>query len=241
LLKVMLAIRQGQLPASINFLEANPFIDFFASPVYVNDRLREWTTAGEPRIAGISSFGFSGTNCHMVVGEVPARQQKPESVDPSLYLLPLSAKDEAVLFTLVEEYVAHLSQNRELDLEDLCYTASTGRGHYSHRLAIIFTSYDDLLAKLGHLKRHGLASGEQVLYQAHEIVVSGGSTEQQHGAKKKWTEREKLELSRQGEDLLTAKTAQGKDASFYLALGELYVLGAAIDWKRMYDPASCSR
>ncbi|NRQ55291.1 type I polyketide synthase [Brevibacillus sp. HD1.4A] len=241
LLKVMLAIRQGQLPASINFLEANPFIDFFASPVYVNDRLQEWTTAGEPRIAGISSFGFSGTNCHMVVGEVPARQQKPESVEPSLYLLPLSAKDEAVLFKLVEEYVAHLSQNRELDLEDLCYTASTGRGHYSHRLAIIFTSYDDLLAKLGHLKRHGLAPAEQVLYQVHEIVVSGGAPEQQHGAKKKWTEREKQELSRQGEDLLTAKTAQGKDASFYLALGELYVLGAAIDWKRMYDPASCSR
>ena len=241
LLKVMLSFRHGQLPASLNFLEANPFIDFFASPVYVNDRLREWTTAGGPRIAGISSFGFSGTNCHMVVAEAPARQQKPESAAPSLYLLPLSAKDEQVLSKLVAEYALYLSQNRQLDLEDLCYTASTGRGHYSHRLAIVFTDYDDLLGKLEHLKRHGLASGERVWYQAHEIVASRAATEQQYSQKKQWTEREKQELSRQGEDLLAAKAGRGQETAFYLALGELYALGATVDWKRLYDPTRCNR
>lgn len=242
LLKVLLAMRHRKIPASINFLEANPFIDFFASPVYVNDRLRDWTTSGGPRIAGISSFGFSGTNCHMVVGEAPEVQLYTKKDEPSLYLLPLSGKDEQVLSKLVADFVAYLYRNKQIDLQDLCYTASTGRGHYNHRLMIIFTGYDDLLSKLEYLKRHGLASGEQVLYQIHEVVVSrGSSADHPHELKKKWTEREKQELSLQARDLLTSKATRGKEMSFYLSLGELYVLGAAIEWKRLYDPSMCNR
>ncbi|KWX87289.1 hypothetical protein AMQ83_13995 [Paenibacillus riograndensis] len=71
LLKIMLAFQHRKLPASLNFVAANPFIDFFASPVYVNDRLQDWTAAENPRVAGISSFGFGGTNCHRIVQEAP--------------------------------------------------------------------------------------------------------------------------------------------------------------------------
>jgi len=242
LLKVMLAFQHRKIPASLNFLAANPFIDFFASPVYVNDRLLDWTTTGTPRIAGISSFGFSGTNCHMVVEEAPAsHKQSEKSEQPKLHLLPLSAKDDQVLSRMVEDYTAFLKLNRQIDLQDLCFTASTGRGHYSHRLALIFTGYEDLLDKLEHLQKHGLASGEGVLYQIHEVVAKEGPPTAERDLKRKVTERKRQAFTQRAAEQLKSMVSSENGMSALHSLGELYVSGATIDWKRMYQQSSCNR
>lgn len=69
-IKVLLAMKHGQIPPSLHFEQPNPHIRFEETPFYVNTRLIDWNVdGGKPRIAGISAFGFSGTNCHMIIQE----------------------------------------------------------------------------------------------------------------------------------------------------------------------------
>ena len=96
-IKLMLALKRKQLPPTINFERLNEHIELQESPFYINDRLQEWEVkGGERRQAAISSFGFSGTNVHMVIGEY----QPPKEVKPPVsavtqdgkIIIPLSAK-----------------------------------------------------------------------------------------------------------------------------------------------------
>jgi polyketide synthase PksN len=68
-IKAVLAIRNCQIPPSLHFIKPNRKINFPESPVYVNDRLTSWPDQGFPRRCGVSSFGLSGTNCHLVLEE----------------------------------------------------------------------------------------------------------------------------------------------------------------------------
>jgi len=240
LMKVLVSLKSKKLFPSLHFRKPNKNIDFSASAVYVNDQLREWTTSGTPRIAGISSFGLSGTNCHMVLEEAPPTLQKQGHAVP-LYLLPISAKDDQALSRMVGNYLDYLYRNRQVDLQDVCFTASTGRGHYSHRFAILFTGYEDLLHKLERIQKHGLASGEQVLYQVHEVVSSEGAAGDQHGSKRKLTERETQAFTLEAAEQLKSMVGTEMGMPVFLSLGELYVSGATIDWERMYKGKACNR
>ena len=102
----------------------------------------EWARPGGngKYLAGVSSFGFSGTNAHVIVEEAPvvSRNQRAEgNKERPLHILTLSAKDSAALQTLAERYDAHLDANKDANLADICYTANTGRSHFAHRLAFI--------------------------------------------------------------------------------------------------------
>ncbi|CQR54167.1 type I polyketide synthase [Paenibacillus riograndensis] len=190
LVKVIYSLKSKKLFPSLHFMKPNQTINFSTSAVYVNDRLQEWTTPGVPRLAGISSFGLSGTNCHMVLEEAPPPPQKQQHGE-TMYLLPLSAKEENVLRELAAAYIRLLEGSSQIDLEDLCYTASTGRRHYNHRLAIVFTGYQDLLNQLERLTEKQaltptLQSAQQLKGMEHsekensyraiaELYVSGGT------------------------------------------------------------------
>lgn len=95
LIKAALALKHKQIPASINFTEPNPKIDFANSPFYVNDKLADWKPGPTPRRAGVSSFGVGGTNVHIVLEEAP--QTKPSSPARAFQLLPISARSSAAL------------------------------------------------------------------------------------------------------------------------------------------------
>lgn len=71
LIKTVLCVENGVLPASLHFTRANPEIDFVSSPFVVNDKTRDWLTDG-PRIAGVNAIGIGGTNAHAVVAQAPA-------------------------------------------------------------------------------------------------------------------------------------------------------------------------
>ncbi|MED1642328.1 type I polyketide synthase [Brevibacillus agri] len=242
LVKVIHAMKSKKLFPSLHFQQPNPAIDFSSSAVYVNDQLRDWSASGGLRTAGISSFGLSGTNCHMVVQEAPPAFCERKQAAP-LYLLPLSAKDEQVLSRLVAKYAAYVASHRQVDLDDLCYTASTGRGHYSHRLAIVFTDYDDLLGKLDALQKRGLASDERVYYQVHGSGAGGDTIAARAGGWLKVTEEEKHARTLQAKRELQSMTSALPDRELpsYLRLGELYVAGAEIDWERLYEGLACNR
>ncbi len=90
LIKTVLALEHAQIPASLHFEKLNPHIELDGSPFYVNSKLSDWPSAGEPRRAGVTALGIGGTNAHVVLEEAPpialARQPKPYQ------LLTVSAK-----------------------------------------------------------------------------------------------------------------------------------------------------
>jgi acyl transferase domain-containing protein len=135
LIKTALMLKSGQLPASLHFERSNPQIDFASTPFVVNASLRPWPRGAELRRAGVSSFGMGGTNAHVILEEAPAVEQAVEETARPMHLLTLSAKSEKALNDSARRYAAHLAQHPDIALEDVCFTANTGRAHFLHRLA----------------------------------------------------------------------------------------------------------
>ena len=148
LLKVILSMKNREIPPTINFEEPNPLINFADSPLYVNDSLRPWSTEGIPRRSGVSCFGFSGTNCHMIVEEAPERKNEADVDRNGLHVMVLSAKSAVVLRKLAALYCDYLGKKGSVSLRDICYTASIGRCHYDYRIAMTVTDTSDLIKKM---------------------------------------------------------------------------------------------
>lgn len=148
LIKTVLALHNQAIPPSLHFQQPNPNIDFPNTPFYVNTVLREWQTNGTPRRAGVSSFGMGGTNAHVVLEAAPIQVKNAEFLERPLHLLTLSAKTEKALAELVSSYHNYLETHPEAEIADICFTANTGRQHFSHRLAVIAGSTKELLEQL---------------------------------------------------------------------------------------------
>ena len=146
LIKTALALKHQQLPASLNFTEPNPEIDFASSPFYVNTQLSHWETNGTPRRAGVSSFGLGGTNAHVVLEEAPTI--RPSGPSRPYRLLLLSAKTATALETTTTQLTDHLQQHPEIDLADVAFTLQVGRRPFEHRRMVVCQSLDDAVPSL---------------------------------------------------------------------------------------------
>jgi acyl transferase domain-containing protein/acyl carrier protein len=155
LIKTTLAMRHGLLPPSINYTEANPAIDFAATPFYVNCALSKWDSGDVPRRAGISSFGVGGTNAHLILEEAPVDRPalragpRPEPAGrPGVTLLRLSARTPNALAAACERLAGHLDRNPDADLRDVAFTLRVGRTPRAHRAAVVCTDVRDAVAAL---------------------------------------------------------------------------------------------
>jgi thioester reductase-like protein len=146
LIKVLLALRERQLPPSLHFNTPNRLIDFAATPFHVNTQLREWRSDG-PRRAALSSFGFSGTNCHMVVEEHVDTRPRPRAASRQA-LIPLSARTEDALRRYARDLEHFLAANPGVDVHEVAATLQTGRAAFEHRAAMVVGSAEELRAKL---------------------------------------------------------------------------------------------
>ncbi len=163
LIKVVLSLDREEIPPHLHFSTPNPHIPWNEFPLVVPTSPMPWSRREKPRIAGVSSFGMSGTNAHIVLAEAPIPAKTENSSERPLHLLTLSAKTPKALEELVSRYRNHLENNAELELADICYTANTGRAHFNHRLAAIATNQQELAEKLHHLQTEevtGLFSGQ---------------------------------------------------------------------------------
>ncbi|HET6890349.1 MAG TPA: type I polyketide synthase [Pyrinomonadaceae bacterium] len=199
LIKVVLALQHEQIPGSLHFHHANPNIKFSETSVRVATALTDWRVNSTPRVAGISSFGLSGTNAHMVVEEAPETptrlEDQPEPSAEGPYLLPLSARSTTSLFSLVQSYRDCLSAE-PLPLRDVCYTASVRRSHYEYRLALVAGSIDEACEQLSLFSREKLATTERVYADRCPklvFVLSGHGT-QWWGAGQELLQREPVFL-----------------------------------------------
>lgn len=152
LLKIVLALYHKIIPPSLHFKEPNPRFHIVASPFYVPDHPVAWNEDRHPRRAGVSAFGFGGTNCHMIVEEAPVVKIENTQNQRSCYVLQLSAMNTQALADLVETYKNHLAKiditKNGPVLSDLCFTANACRQHHQNRLALCFRDIMDLGDKL---------------------------------------------------------------------------------------------
>ena len=237
LFKVVKSLEHEAMAPTINFGKPNPYINFVGSPLYVNDTLRPWTSAQGPRIAGISSFGFSHTNCHMIVGDAPQPRVLPAK--RPAYCLSLSAHTQAVLLDYVQRFRVFCASS-VWNLADLCYTANTGRGHYAHRLAIVASSEGELReqldASVAAIEQNAQIEG--VRYGRHQIV----SERKKQRDPGEITDKEKRELSKQAAvELDRFLSGEGRDTARLDELARSYVQGAEIDWDHFYAGEPRSR
>ena len=150
LLKVVLSMRHGYIPPHLHFREVNPLIDFAGIPAEVPVDGMPWDLAStRTRIAGISSFGFSGTNSHLIVEEPPAADRVPVETERSHHVLTLSARDDTALRMQANRFAACIEEAAApFNLADACFTANCGRAHLEHRLAVVCSDSAEAAAQL---------------------------------------------------------------------------------------------
>ena len=135
LLKTTLALGHRTLPPTAHFRHANPAIDFPRTPFHVQRELTSWDTPdGEPRRAGVSAFGFGGTNAHVVLEEAPAPQ--PSAPARPSQVLVLSARTATALEQVTDRLAAHL-RNEDTPLADIAFTLAQGRQEFRHRRVVV--------------------------------------------------------------------------------------------------------
>jgi acyl transferase domain-containing protein/acyl-CoA synthetase (AMP-forming)/AMP-acid ligase II/acyl carrier protein len=158
LIKVILALRHGEIPRHLHFETPNPAMRWDELPVEIPLRSVPWPRGESARIAGVSSFGFSGTNAHVVLGEAPVSPPAPDGVERPLHLFTLSTRSEESLATLASRHALHLRAHPELPVADAAFTANTGRAHFNHRLAVMTADTDTLCERL--TASAGVAQGQ---------------------------------------------------------------------------------
>src|SRR5699024_4464826 len=102
-LKVLLMMKNGQIPSTLHFHTPNRKIEYVDSAVYINDILRDWPKGDSPRMAGVNSFGISGTNCHVVLQEAPDVHTRQDMIPETPSLFVLSAKDRGTLERYIDK------------------------------------------------------------------------------------------------------------------------------------------
>jgi acyl transferase domain-containing protein len=148
IIKTVLALGHKKIPGNLHFKTLNPKIDLESIPAVVVDTLRDWPEKpGQKRCAGISSFGFTGTNAHVILEEAPTDSVESNSAERSHHLLTLSAKTREALIALIERFRKYLEAS-DHNIGDIVYTANVGRNTFEYRMAVVAKNKEDLLAKL---------------------------------------------------------------------------------------------
>ena len=202
LIKTVLSMKRGLIPKHLHFENPNPNMDWDQLPLRVTSEAMDWPLNAErPPIAGVNSFGWSGTNAHVIVEGYgspetsddeyfpvgPARPvaiSLPKSVLPPeeeldarrTRLLPLSGKSDDALRDLARQYLKRdFASEDEAMLADMAWTASVGRSHFPHRAGIVFSDGASLRESLNALAETGTESAPQTPSKIAFVYTGQGS------------------------------------------------------------------
>jgi myxalamid-type polyketide synthase MxaB len=156
LIKVVLMLQRRRIPGQLHLEKLNPNIKLEGTRLEIPTEVTEWESPDQPRIAGVSSFGFGGANTHVLVEE--AQQLTAEKVgdERPQHLLTISAKTETALQTQAGRFLEFLKTHTAVELPDFCYSANIGRSDFNHRLAITADGREQMLDRL-----QGAAAGQE--------------------------------------------------------------------------------
>ncbi len=148
LMKVVLALRHRQIPPSLHLTEPSPRIPWHDLPLDIPTTLTPWPATDGPQLAGVSSFGFSGTNAHVVLEAAPELAPAETLAERPRHLLAFSARTEPSLHELAGRVRARLASDPDVALADVAHTLATGRNHHAHRLAVVAATSNEAVALL---------------------------------------------------------------------------------------------
>ncbi len=162
LIKATLSLHHRQIPPNLHFEQPNPDIPFDKMCIRVPTVLEAWPSGGGQTFAGVNSFGYGGTNAHVLLeaapGSAPVSPMPVEVTGP--LLVPLSARSDTALKALAASYRTHLSgPGAAVSLPDLCYTTALRRSHHYRRAALVVSSRDELDGMLQALETGATAPG----------------------------------------------------------------------------------
>ncbi|MCW7947480.1 polyketide synthase, partial [Streptomyces hygroscopicus] len=164
-IKMVMAMRHGVLPRTLHVDEPTPHVDWSAGTVRLLTEAVDWET-DRARRAGISSFGISGTNAHVIIEQAPATAELASASDPGPVVVPwvLSAQSENALRGQAERLLSFV--DAEAGLADIGFSLATTRSSMERRAAVVGQSRDELLVAL-----RALAAGSP----SDRVVVGGPS------------------------------------------------------------------
>ena len=137
LIKTVLALDHGEIPPHLHLHELNPNFAWSDAPIQIPTRPTPWVSIDGRRLAGVSSFGASGVNAHLILEAAPSVDQTASAQEHHSQIMSLSAKTRPALRHLAEATLSYLGKHPDVPLEDICFTANHGRSHFNHRLALI--------------------------------------------------------------------------------------------------------
>lgn len=227
-IKVLLSFKHRKLVPSLEFATPNEHIDFENSPFYVNTELKAWEQMdGGPRRAAVSSFGFSGTNAHLVLEEPRTALQSRRDEDCPWFFIPVSARSETALIGQVERLANWLEaqEDRKLCLGDMAYTLLMKRKHFPARAAFLVRNRLELKERLS-----AFITGEQADRYASSANLRGS---------KKTGEALLREKNREhGNQAIEKLIKPGLTADQYedhlLRIMKSYLGGSELNWERLY-------
>lgn len=173
LIKVCVAMRQGAIPPHLHFNTPNPHIPWDRIPIEVPTELTPWERQDKPRVAGVSSFGMSGTNVHVVLADAPVVDEAPGQ-EQDTRVLCVSAQSEAALQDQVQQY-ADILENPQICVSDFCFSANVGRTHFPVRRAFVGHSGADLLAGLNQFLKNPTLPDRQPFQKCAFLFTGQGS------------------------------------------------------------------
>ncbi len=225
-LKVTLCLEKRMLPPIAGFRIPNAKAGFGGSAVYPLDRAISWEPGDAPRRCGVSSFGLSGTNCHIVLEEPPCSPPPALLVPGRPHLFALSAGTGEALEAMAGSFAGFLKAEPNLSLGDTCFTLGMGRGAFAHRLAIVAMDIPELIGCLDASIALGLGSG--LIDLVHFGVVEKPGSLGGRSAGRMIPFRMDLDPSR-------------LDRNAMSSLASAFVSGGELDWPWLYPQGQWKR
>jgi acyl transferase domain-containing protein/acyl-CoA synthetase (AMP-forming)/AMP-acid ligase II/acyl carrier protein len=179
LIKVVLSLKHRELPAHLHLNRLNPYIELDGTPFAIPTVRQPWPASAQPRTAGVSSFGFGGTNAHVILCEAdPAGSTAPgariASARRPADVLALSAKGPNAWKDLAARYLAYLEAHPDTSVEHLCWSANTRRMHFQHRCSLVTESSEHLRRQLRAILAEetvpGIHFGQAPLSSSRKVV-----------------------------------------------------------------------
>jgi acyl transferase domain-containing protein/NAD(P)-dependent dehydrogenase (short-subunit alcohol dehydrogenase family) len=159
LIKAVLVLQHGQVPPHLHLKTVNPLLKLDQAPIEIPTVLRPWPRGQQPRRAGVSAFGFGGTNAHVILEEPPLPKPQEKKPERPRHLLALSARSSQAIAELAARYADDAAANPSGSLADMVHTANTGREHFTHRAAVAAASLAEMRDKLRSFAADPLAPG----------------------------------------------------------------------------------
>lgn len=216
-IKALLALRETKLPPAVHAESCNERVRLENSPFYVNTQCQKWPVEqGRTRYAAVSSFGFSGTNAHVVISEGMAQAHtQPDTAKE--WLLVLSAKDEERLRDYARDLQDFISKAKDIRLSDLAYSLQVGREAMTHRLAIVGSGRQQLIELLDAYLAERSAAG---CFSAR--AGAGGMA---------------LDDTQEGQEFIRQLAANRRLGK----LAQLWVEGCKVHWEMLYQAGQVRR